>query len=101
MDDIFHLKIPFDRRCHIAGLYTVTESPQLVAVSVHNKAQREKDKAKIIEFIKTLKSSNQKVDVPVVKSAAELEEESRMAERARVASERANAFLKNRNNAQA
>ena len=101
MDDIFHLKIPFDKRCQIAGLYGVTVSPQLVAVSVHNKTVREKDKARIVEFIRSLKHQNQNVVLPVVKTAAELEEENRMAEKARVASERANAFLKNRNNAQA
>lgn len=58
MDDIFHLKIPFDKRCHIAGLFGVTESPALVVVSVHNKAVREKDKARVVEFVKRVKSEN-------------------------------------------
>lgn len=60
MDDIFHLKIPYDQRCHIAGLFGVTASPTLVAVSVYNKSQREKNKAKVIEFIKRVKAENAK-----------------------------------------
>ena len=58
MDDIFHLKIPFDTRCHLAGLYQVTESPALVAVSVHDKSKREKEMTKVIEFVKKLKQEH-------------------------------------------
>lgn len=92
MDDIFHLKILFDKRCHIAGLFGVSESPALVAVSVHNKAVREKDKVKVVEFVKRVKTENAGA-VPI-KTEAQLEEERKMAEKARIASERANAFLK-------
>ena len=52
MDDIFHLKVPFDKRCHLAGLFDVTQAPLVVAVSVHSKALREKNKPKVVDFIR-------------------------------------------------
>ena len=26
-EDIFHLKVPYDQRCHLAGLFGVTQAP--------------------------------------------------------------------------
>ena len=98
MEKVFHLKIPFDKRCIFAGLYGVTEAPQLVAVSALNKMTREKDIAQLVTFVTKVRDEVQ--SKPVVKSAAQIEEEQKMAEKARIASERANAFLRNRNNAQ-
>ena len=57
-DDYFHLTVPFDKRCHLAGLFGVTQAPFLVAVSVHNKAQREKDSLQVVEFIRRVKANN-------------------------------------------
>ena len=51
MEDIFHLKVPFDRRCCLAGLYGVLEAPALVAISVYNKMVREKNVANLITFV--------------------------------------------------
>ena len=47
MEDIFHLKVPFDRRCCLAGFYAILEAPALVAVSVYNKMTRERNAANL------------------------------------------------------
>ena len=64
--------------------------------------ERESKADQVVAFIKRIKSQNSgaaAANVPPPKTAAEIEEEKRMAEKARIANERANAFLKNRNNA--
>lgn len=94
MEAVFHLKIPFDNRCIFAQLYEVKKSPQLVAVSVHNKTVNEKNPNKLVEFVSQIKECN-----PPQKTAAQIEEERKLAEKARISNERANAFLRNRNNA--
>ena len=84
----------------MAGLYGITQSPQLVAISVHNKMQRSQNATKLVEFVaRTKEAGASAANAPPKKSEAELEEERRMAEKARIAAQRANAFLKNRNNA--
>jgi len=70
-----------------------------VAVSVFNKMVREGNAGKIVEFVERIKDQNR--GAAVKKTKAQLEEEQKMADKARIASERANAFLKNRNNAKA
>lgn len=59
MQDVFHLKIKFDRRCCLAGLYQVNEAPSLVAVSVYNKMVREKNVDNLVTFIRKVKTDNQ------------------------------------------
>jgi len=61
--------VPFDKRCQLASLYGVTAAPQMVAISVHNKMTREKNIAKLIEFVQQVKAANPKPAVPQ-KSAA-------------------------------
>lgn len=98
MEDIFHLKVPFDKRCHLAALYQVTEAPCIVAVSVFNKMTRDKSLDNLIQFIQTVKAEN--TNAPPKLTEEQKEEERKQAEKAAKASERAAAFLKNRNNAQ-
>jgi len=58
MEACFHLKIAFNQKCIFAGLYAVTTTPSIVAVSVHNKMDREKDVSKLSEFVALIKASN-------------------------------------------
>ena len=99
MEACFHLKIPFDTRCNFAGLYQVMTAPALVAVSVYSKMERELNASKLMEFVERIKSKHK--DIPAQKTPQQIQEEQKVAEKARAAAERANAFLRHRNNAQA
>ena len=82
MDLVFHLKLQFDRRCHLAGLYGVNKSPALVVVSVHNKLTRESNPDHVVSFIQRIRDQNPLVDV---KTPEQIEQERIMAERAQKA----------------
>lgn len=94
MNDVFHLKVPFHEECKIARFYGVREAPLLVAVCVHNKMQRERNKNQVVNFIRATKDRYAK---PKEKTPEELAEEKRQEEKKQKANERANAFLRRRN----
>ena len=68
MESCFQLKIPYDQRCIFAGLYRVTQAPACVAVSVHNKMDRESNMERLVAFVTRVRDQN--LNAAVIKTPA-------------------------------